>query len=99
MKLKHIEEIASTAKSFMRKVINKNESVEYDTLVERIREYCANYTEHGDDTIDIDYRYMCFTVHMNQESGKWQLCENASYYIYQNGFLDYDEGIIDVELF
>lgn len=99
MKIKHIYDMAETSSEFMKHVINKNESLDYDVLMKKIDMVCNACTEHGDDTIDIDYKNMCFTVHLNRVLGQWELCENASYYIYKNGFLDEDDGIIDIELF
>ena len=99
MKLKHIYDMADTCCEFMHQVINQAESLDYDVLMKRIDMVCNACTEHGDDTIDIDYKNMCFTVHLNTVLGQWELCENASYYIYKNGFLDEDDGIIDIELF
>ena len=98
MKLDTINDIANTSSEFMRKVIKQGESLGYDTLYTRMRAHCGNYTEHNDDTIDIDFGNMCFTVHLTA-NGDWALCENASYYIYTNGFLDTVDGVIDVELF
>lgn len=99
MKLDYINDIANTCCEFMTQVINQDVSLDYDVLIKKIDMVCNECTEHGDDTIDIDYKNMCFTVHLNRVLGQWQLCENASYYIYKNGFLDEDDGIIDVELF
>lgn len=98
MKLEHAKEICETCSEFMSQVINKDELQDYDCLCEKIRQFCANSTEHDDDTIDIDYKKMCFTVHMTK-NGDWALCENASYYIMDSGFLDTVDGVIDVELF
>lgn len=99
MKLKYINDITETCHEFMAQVINEEEMLEYDTLFERIRNVCSDKTEHDDDTIDIDYKNMCFTVHLDRISGQWKLCENASYYVYEHGFLDVVDGVIDVELF
>lgn len=98
MKLDIINDIAKTSSEFMARVIGKDDILNYDTLFERMREWCAHFTEHNDDTIDIDFGNMCFTVHMDA-NGDWALCENASYYIYKHGFLDCVDGVIDVELF
>lgn len=95
MKLELMQDIAEHCRVFMKHVITLNESLDYNALMERIRLYCDDYQEHCDDTIDIDYRNMCFTVHTNQD-GDWELCENASYYIINTtGCV---EDTIDVEL-
>jgi hypothetical protein len=95
MKLNQINNIAENCRVFMEHVIGLNEPLCYDALMERIRLYCADYTEHNDDTIDIDYMNMCFTVYMNKD-GDWELCENASYYIINTtGCV---EDTIDIEL-
>lgn len=99
MKLKHIEEIADTCCEFTQQVIDKVGCLDYDTLIDRINKVCNGYTEHGDNTIDIDYKDMCFTVYQDDTLGMWHLCENASFYIYKSGFLDCVDGVIDVELF
>jgi hypothetical protein len=97
MKLEYINEIADTCCEFMEQVIRIGDALPEETLMARIQDICNNYTEHCDDTIDIDYKNMCFTVHKDN-NGDWQLCENASYYIFKNGFLDTVDGVIDVEL-
>lgn len=97
MKLEHIYDIAETCSDFMKHVINQDASLDYDVLMKKIDMECDAYTEHEDDTIDIDYKNMCFTVCLNVVLGQWQLCENASYYIFKDGFLD--GGVIEVELF
>lgn len=97
MKLQYMKEIANTCCEFMEQVITFGESRATNVLMARIEDVCNNYTTHDDDTIDIDYKDMCFTVHKN-ENGLWELCENASYYIFKNGFLDVVDGVIDVEL-
>lgn len=99
MKLRHIEDIAETCTEFMNKIINQDECLDYETLMERLSKVIHNCTEHNDDTIDIDFGNMCFTVHLDTVLGQWRLCENASYYIYNFGFLDVVDGVIDVELF
>jgi hypothetical protein len=99
MKLDYINDIAETSNEFMYKVIDSVGCLEYDELMKRIDNVCNACTEHSDDTIDIDFKNMCFTVHKDNVLGMWHLCENASYYIYKNGFLDEVDGIIDVELF
>ena len=99
MKLKYIEDIADTCNEFYQQVIDSVGRLRYETLIERIQDVCNEYTEHDDDTIDIDYKSMCFTVHKDNVVGMWHLCENASYYVYTNGTLDTVEDTIDVELF
>lgn len=98
MKLYYMNEIANTCREFMTQVINLDELVDYDVLMERLNKVFHQCTEHGDDTIDIDYKDMCFTVHLDTVLGQWKLCENASYYILKGGFLDTVDGVIDVEL-
>lgn len=97
MKLTHINRIAHICEEFQNKIISYGEHMPDDKLMAHIQNSCAEITEHEDDTIDIDYDDMCFTVHKNN-NGDWELCENASYYIYKNGFLDTVDGVIDVEL-
>lgn len=97
MKLNHINEIADTCCEFMEQVIAFGESLPENMLMAHIEDICNNYTKQADDTVDIDYKDMCFTVHKNKD-GYWELCENASYYIYKNGFLDIVDGVIDIEL-
>ena len=97
MKIKYINEIAAQCCEFEDQVIAYGECMPENMLIAHIENVCNNYTEHNDDTIDIDYKDMCFTVHKNK-NGDWELCENASYYIYKNGFLDVVDGVIDVEL-
>lgn len=97
MKLQYINDITDTCREFMARVINLDECLDYDVLIERADKIC-NSTEHDDDTIDIDYMNMCFTVHLDRVLGQWKLCENASYYVFKNGFLDAVDGVIDVEL-
>lgn len=95
MKLNHIYDVTEQCKLFTNRVIGLNESLCYTALMERIRMYCDAYTEHRDDTINIDYRDMCFTVHTN-ENKEWELCENATYYVLgTNGCV---EEAIDIEL-
>lgn len=96
MKLDIMQDIVQTTLAFMIHVIDKNEALDYDVLMKRLNAVCCTATEHGDDTIDIDYKHMCFTVHLNTALGRWQLCENASYYIIKGGFV---LDTIDVELF
>ena len=97
MKLSHINEIADTCCEFMEQIISFGDVLPEDVLMSKLQSTCNDYTEHNDDTIDIDYKNMCFTVHKNK-NGDWELCENASFYIYKNGFLDVVDGVIDVEL-
>lgn len=96
MKLKYINEIADTCCEFMNQVININEQMPKNMLMAHIQDVCNNYTQQVDDTIDIDYKNMCFTVHKTTQ-GDWVLCENASYYIYRD-LEDLVEDVIDVEL-
>lgn len=98
MKLYYINDITETTQAFMQYVINKNEALDYDVLMKRLVNVCATATEHGDYTIDINYKHMCFTVYRDTVLGQLRLCENASYYVLKNGFLDAEDGIIDVEL-
>ena len=98
MKLNHIYDIATTTSEFMYKVINLDEALDYEVLMERLDNISHQATEHTDDTIDIDYKDMCFTVQLDTVLGQWVLCKNASYYVLKNGFLDAEDGIIDVEL-
>lgn len=98
MKLNHINDIADTTNVFMYKVINLDEALDYEVLMERLNNIFHQATEHTDDTIDIDFRNMCFTVQLDTVLGQWVLCKNASYYVLKNGFLDAEDGIIDVEL-
>jgi hypothetical protein len=99
MKLDYINDIADTCYKFMTQVINQDESLDCEELMTRLDNICHEYTYKDEDTIDIDYKKMGFTVHLNRVLGQWQLCENASYY--PDGFLDDDpsESVIDVELF
>ena len=99
MKVDIMQDIVETTRAFMKYVINEDEALDYDVLMKRLDNVVCETTEHGDDTIDIDYKHMCFTVHLNTVLGQWQLCENASYYIMKHGFLDTVNGVIDVELF
>ena len=96
MKLSIINDIAETCVGFSCKVIDEGESLDYDELVRRIDKYCDSIAEHSDDTIDIDYKDMCFTVHLNKVLGQWELCPNASYYIIRCGLI---KDTIDIELF
>lgn len=96
MKLEYINDIADACCEFMAQVIDQGESLDYDELVRRIDKYCNSITEHSDDTIDIDYKNMCFTVHKDNVLGMWHLCENASYYIIKGGLV---HDTIDIELF
>lgn len=99
MKLDYIADIANMCCEFMTQVINEDESLDLEVLMTRLDDVCNEYTYKDEDTIDIDYKKMGFTVHLNRVLGQWQLCENASYY--PDGFLDDDpsESIVDVELF
>lgn len=99
MKLDYIADIANMCCEFMNQVINQDESLDFEVLMERLDNVCNEYTYKDGDTIDIDYKKMGFTVHLNRVLGQWQLCENANYY--PDGFLDDDpsESIIDIELF
>lgn len=96
MRLDYINDIAETTRAFMGCVINEYETLDYDVLMKRLVNVCATVTEHGDDTIDIDYKHMCFTVELDTVLGQWQLCENASYYVIKGGLV---HDTIDVELF
>lgn len=96
MKLDYINDIAETTRAFMIHVIDKGEAIDYEVLMKRLVNVCATATEHGNDTIDIDYKHMCFTVHLNTVLGRWQLCKNASYYIIKGGLV---HDAIDIELF
>ena len=98
MKLSTICDIAETCSNFMLRVIDECECLDYDELMKRIDNVCDACTQHSDDTIDIDYKNMCFTVHLDSVLGQWKLCENASYYIFKHGFLDSVDGVVDVEL-
>ena len=99
MKLNYINDIAETCNAFMQQVIDRDELLDYKVLMARLNNVMHDCTEHDDDTIDIDYGKMCFTVHLDRVHGQWKLCENASYYVYEHGFLDVVDGVIDVELF
>lgn len=96
MKLDYINDIADACCEFMCQVIDNGECLEYDELMKRIDNVCNACTEHSDDTIDIDYKNMCFTVHLNRVLGQWELCPNASYYIIRGGLVN---DTIDIELF
>lgn len=96
MKLKYINEIADTCCEFMNQVININEQMPKNMLMTHIQDVCNNYTQQADDTIDIDYKNMCFTVYMRGD-GLWELCENATYYIFNNTRTCVNDAI-DVEL-
>ena len=96
MKLSIINDIADTCAGFTCKVIDGVESLDYDELIRRVDKCCDSITEHSDDTIDIDYRNMCFTVHLNRVLGQWELCPNASYYIIRGRLVN---DTIDIELF
>ena len=96
MKLSIINDIAETSNEFMYKVIDSVGCLEYDELMKRIDNVCNACTEHSDDTIDIDFKNMCFTVHKDNVLGMWHLCENASYYIIKGGLV---HDTIDIELF
>ena len=96
MKLNYINEIADTCCEFMDQVIALGEMLPTNILMAHIDSICNEYTEHNDDTIDIDYKNMCFTVYKNKQ-GDWELCENASYYVYREPS-DVVEDVIDVEL-
>lgn len=99
MKLEYINDIADACCEFMALVIDQGESLDCEVLMTRLDNICHEYTCKDEDTIDIDYKKMGFTVHLNRVLGQWQLCKNASYY--PDGFLDDDpsESVIDVELF
>ena len=99
MKLNYIYDIADECAEFMNKIINEEELLDYEVLMERLSKVIHNCAEHNDDTIDIDYKDMCFTVYLDEITGQRKLCENASYYIKKSGFLDTIDGVIDVELF
>lgn len=96
MRLDYINDIAETTQAFMRYVIGKYKTLDYDVLMKRLVNVCATATEHGDDTIDIDYKHMCFTVYLDTVLGQWRLCENASYYVIKGGLV---HDTIDIELF
>lgn len=95
MKISIIQDIAITTSEFMNKVINREELLDYEVLMSRVEKVFYQATEHGDDTIDIDYKRMCFTVHLDTISGQWVLCENATYYVMNNGLV---ADTIDIEL-
>ena len=61
-----------------------------------LQNFADKTTEQCDDTIDVDFEDMCFTLELVSE-GMWSLCPVATYYIYNdNGTLIKDE--IEVEL-
>lgn len=95
MKIKYINEIAAQCCEFEDQVIAYGECLPENILMAHIADVCNEYTVQCDDTIDIDYKEMCFTVHKNKD-GLWELCENATYYIYKTEEIVEDE--IDVEL-
>lgn len=95
MKLNHIDNIAQQCDEFMDQVIAYGECMPENMLMAHIEDVCNDYTKHGDDTIDIDYKDMCFTVYTNK-NGDWELCENASYYI--TDITGCVEETIDIEL-
>lgn len=95
MRLDYINDIAETTRAFMTHVIDQGEALDYEALMKRLDNVVCTTTEHKDDTIDIDYKHMCFTVRLNTVLGQWQLCENASYYIINGGLV---HDTIDVEL-
>lgn len=99
MKLDYMNDIVDSCCEFMAQVINQDESLDYEVLMTRVYDICNEYIYKDEDTIDIDYKKVGFTVHLNRVLGQWQLCKNASYY--PDGFLDDDpsESIIDIELF
>ena len=96
MKLSIINDIAETCAGFTCKVIDEGESLDYDELVRHVDKYCDSITEHSDDTIDIDYKDMSFTVRLNKVLGQWELCPNACYYVIKGGLLN---DTIGIELF
>lgn len=96
MRIHHINEIADQCCEFMNQVIAYGERLPKNILMAHIESVCNNITQQHDDTIDVEYKDMCFTVYM-RDDGLWELCENATYYIFNStGTLVEDE--IDVEL-
>ena len=99
MKLKYMEEIADTCCEFFNQVIDRQGCLEYDTLMERVRDICNDFTDHDNGFIDIDYKSMTFTV-CQDDFNMWHLSENATYYLWninENGDLEVSDTI-DVEL-
>lgn len=99
MKLSTIVDIKSTVSAFYKTIINPNspEKIRWEEVLKRCAKYANETTQHGTDTIDVDFMKMCFTIYKDN-NGYAYLCENASYY--PNGFLDDDpsESILDIEL-
>lgn len=99
MKLRYIKDIQKTCDAFMEQVLDLTDAIDKPVLIALCQRYCDGYTEQDDDTIDIDYKNMCFTCQKQIGGDKWFLCENASYYIFKNNLgLTEVEDTIDVEL-
>lgn len=82
MKLEFMEEIADSCCEFFDQVIDRQGCLDYDTLIERVRDICNDFTDHDNGFIDIDYKSMCFTV-CQDDFNMWHLCENATYYVWK----------------
>ena len=96
MRLKYIDAIHNQCKGFMDDVIDIVEALPKNMLMARLDSCDCEYRESGDDTIDVDYKDMLFTIYKNN-SGKWGLCENATYYVYDDTKQEIFDSI-DVEL-
>ena len=99
MKYSTIIDIKSTVTMFYEQIINPNalQKPRWEDVLKRCALYADETTQHGTDTIDVDFMKMCFTIYKD-DNGYAYLCENASYY--PDGFEkgNESEDIIDIEL-
>ncbi len=96
MKLSYMTQICTTVKRFEQRIIAHGECLSDCLMQDRLRVFADKTTEQDDDTIDVDFEDMCFTLERVSD-GMWGLCPVATYYIYNdNGTLIKDE--IEVEL-
>ena len=97
MKLRIIEDIATTCCEFTDQVCPQQAVIKRDELIKKIEDICNNYDIVDEDTISVDYKCMNFIFHKTTlKEDYWVLCENASYYIFDKN-RDWKDTI-DVEL-
>ena len=101
MRLTTIQDLNKTIIDFYRLIINPDNTITWQQFLDNCNNYANEITMHEDDTCDVDFGSMCFTVY-KQPDNTARLCENASYYLPMRhpDSLDEEEiNVIDVELF